>query len=159
MDFRKLIAQERQRLKEKNEINLKVSADPAEEQTCSETFTPSFPNVRLGKQVYQAKRWCVEAHTIKPELLHNSLFYIPNFLTKAEEDVIASSIYCKAAKWVQLKSRRLQCYSLHRNLIFPSYLKELIEAVKTRVDLSGFETEPFAPNYALVNEYLPGSIV
>lgn len=103
--------------------------------------------------------------------LPNSVYYIPNFITKGEESVILGKIAsAPKPRWKVLSHRRLQSWpsDLTRDTLLESALPSwLIDPIIPRllsVPVSAsdqtcniFSNSPHgAPNHVLINEYLPG---
>ncbi|CAG9787552.1 unnamed protein product [Diatraea saccharalis] len=85
-------------------------------------------------------------------------FYIPEFLTANEENIILSNIYAvPKPKWTQLSNRRLQNWGgiphvkgmIAENI--PQWLEIYLEKIHQLHLMDGKK-----PNHVLVNEYLPG---
>jgi alkylated DNA repair protein alkB family protein 6 len=82
-----------------------------------------------------------------------SIYYIPDYLTIKEEELLMQNIY-QATKWTQLSNRRLQNHGgipnekgmLQQPL--PKYLMVLNEKIQTDFDIF-----PKVPNHVLINEY------
>lgn len=86
-----------------------------------------------------------------------SIYYIPNWLSPQEEEVLLRCIHSGKLSWTQLSNRRLQNLGglVHpKGLLqtpIPSWLHPCLERCsQTGVFGSG------APNHVLVNSYLPG---
>jgi len=43
----------------------------------------------------------------------NSLYYIPDYLSKDQEQVVTDQILARQTKWIQLSGRRLQNYGIN----------------------------------------------
>ncbi|XP_037048692.1 alpha-ketoglutarate-dependent dioxygenase alkB homolog 6 [Bradysia coprophila] len=87
----------------------------------------------------------------------NTVIYIPNFITPAEEQKILTSVYnAPKPKWDQLTHRRLLNYGgvPHKNGMIaeemPGWLQNYVDKVN---NLGIFDTKK--ANHVLVNEYLP----
>lgn len=85
-------------------------------------------------------------------------FYIPDFISKDEEDNLIELINkAPKPKWTYLKNRRLQNWGgipSSKGLIpelIPEWLKN---SCKKILDLGVFNDK--LPNHVLINEYLPG---
>ncbi|XP_060524583.1 alpha-ketoglutarate-dependent dioxygenase alkB homolog 6 [Cylas formicarius] len=87
-----------------------------------------------------------------------TVYYIPEFLTPAEEDAILKKVYgAPKPKWTCLSNRRLQQYggAPHEKGMFPEEIPSWLQFVINKVHgLSAFDEKK--PNHVLVNEYLPG---
>lgn len=85
-------------------------------------------------------------------------YYIPNFITAAEEDDLWHQIYqAPKPKWTQLSNRRLQNWGglPHLKGMIPDKIPTWLD--KYLVKLHQMEVfEDKRPNHVLVNEYLPG---
>ncbi|KAM3416062.1 hypothetical protein BST61_g9547 [Cercospora zeina] len=89
------------------------------------------------------------------------MYYIPNFITPAEETYILSQI--PANRWITLTRRRLQTLpakltatnTLVTNSTLPLWLQD---PIVPRIHNLGklFGTAPHGINHCLINEYLPG---
>lgn len=81
-----------------------------------------------------------------------NIFYIPEFLTPRQERQLLELVETDGSNgaWVQLKTRRLQCYG--DNISIPLWLQQLLDAL---VACKAWMPE-LAPNHVLVNEYQPG---
>ncbi|XP_017772595.1 PREDICTED: alpha-ketoglutarate-dependent dioxygenase alkB homolog 6 [Nicrophorus vespilloides] len=94
----------------------------------------------------------------KVEDAPKSVYYIPNFISTEDEEIITSKVYgAPKPKWTCLKNRRLQDYGgiPHRNGIIPEQIPLWLVTYMDRVsDLNVFQ--PSRANHCLVNEYLPG---
>ncbi|KAF5286158.1 hypothetical protein FQR65_LT12916 [Abscondita terminalis] len=84
-------------------------------------------------------------------------YYIPNFITEAEESYLLDKVYsAPKPKWTCLSSRRLQDYGgvPHKNGMIiekiPTWLEDYMKRVS---DLNVFGDS--TANHVLVNEYLP----
>ncbi|TKA24409.1 hypothetical protein B0A50_06729 [Salinomyces thailandicus] len=88
-----------------------------------------------------------------------SMFYIPDFITEAEEQHILQSI--PVNKWITLSHRRLQAIPTRlssTNTLLASPLPPwLVHPILDRFkDLAIFADAPHGVNHCLINEYLPG---
>lgn len=88
----------------------------------------------------------------------STVFYIPNFITPSEEELILSKVYSvPKPKWTCLSHRRLQDYGgvPHVKGMIPEKIPAWLQQFMNKIgDLNIFEN--CKPNQVLVNEYLPG---
>ncbi|KAF8890764.1 hypothetical protein BD779DRAFT_1438311 [Infundibulicybe gibba] len=96
---------------------------------------------------------------------HESVFYVPKFLTQEEEDYLIRKIMdTPHPKWKQLANRRLQVWGgeiTPKNRLLAQSLPSFIHTypdIITRLKYTGiFRDSPHgAPNHIIINEYLPG---
>ncbi|KFM74967.1 putative alpha-ketoglutarate-dependent dioxygenase ABH6, partial [Stegodyphus mimosarum] len=99
-----------------------------------------------------------DIRNFKIKELPDSAYYIPHFITPAEESYLLEKVYASPKpKWKILSNRRLQNWGglpHPKGMIeeeLPEWLKDYTKKVK---DLDIFEDK--VPNHVLVNEYLPG---
>ncbi|CAO3569938.1 unnamed protein product [Mortierella alpina] len=92
-----------------------------------------------------------------------SVFYIPNFITPAEERVLIEKVLgAPKPKWVHLKNRRLQNWGgivSAQGMIaepLPSWLTCLFPRFQEAGVFQGLNATQHDPNHCLVNEYLAG---
>ncbi|KAL2350896.1 hypothetical protein BJ546DRAFT_363983 [Cryomyces antarcticus] len=89
-----------------------------------------------------------------------NFYYIPNFITAAEEDFLLSKI--PSNRWISLSHRRLQAHpstlTLKNTLVASPLPAWLIAPIIPRFESLGvFEDAPHrSPNHVLINEYKPG---
>ena len=96
--------------------------------------------------------------------LPEDAFYIPDFITEEEEDLILNKILsAPLPRWTQLSHRRLQTWpsalSKSNKLLASSLPPWLVSPIITPhfLSLGIFAEAPHgAPNHVLVNEYQPG---
>ncbi|KAL0460544.1 UNVERIFIED_CONTAM: Alpha-ketoglutarate-dependent dioxygenase alkB6 [Sesamum latifolium] len=86
-----------------------------------------------------------------------TVFYIPDYITAAEEDQLLNNIYqAPISKWKSLKNRRLQNWGgvVHEKGLLAQDLPPWLKLVTNRIyeESSLF---PSAINHVLINEYLP----
>lgn len=85
-------------------------------------------------------------------------FYIPDFISEQEEQLLLNNIYsAPKPKWKQLAHRRLQNWGglPHPNGMIPEDLPEWLSKYARKLEeLKVFEDK--YPNHVLINEYLPG---
>lgn len=86
-----------------------------------------------------------------------TLYYIPNFITDAEQTQLLNHIYeAPVAKWKSLKNRRLQNWGgiVHEKGLLPQALPSWLTKITQRIreDTGLF---PSAINHVLINEYHP----
>ncbi|KAI9552259.1 hypothetical protein GHT06_022621 [Daphnia sinensis] len=86
----------------------------------------------------------------------DSVYYIQNFLTVEDENLLLKSVYnVPQTKWTQLSRRRLQNWGgvpHHNGMIpeaIPQWLQKWIEKV------AEFQAFSNLPNHVLINEYKP----
>lgn len=94
----------------------------------------------------------------KIEECPKTCYYIPNFITKEEEENLIQNVNSvPKPKWTYLKNRRLQNWGgiPGPKGMVPEHIPEwLTDQCKKIFDL-GFFKDKF-PNHILINEYLPG---
>lgn len=89
-----------------------------------------------------------------------TLHYIPDFISPAEEQRLLAEVDASKAKWVQLSGRRLQNHGgiVHtKGLIpapLPGWLQQLIASLPQ--SLAQLFPPDQAPNHVLINSYQPG---
>ncbi|EFQ98042.1 hypothetical protein MGYG_01080 [Nannizzia gypsea CBS 118893] len=95
--------------------------------------------------------------------LPDAAYYVPNFISEGEEEILLNKIASvPAPKWTQLSRRRLQTWpsALSKsNTLLASPLPEWLELpITSRFrDLCIFTDSPHqSPNHVLINEYQPG---
>ncbi|KAK3261660.1 hypothetical protein CYMTET_29442, partial [Cymbomonas tetramitiformis] len=87
----------------------------------------------------------------------DSVYYIPSYVTEAQEHSLLDQVSSARSKWTNLKRRRLQNWGgivEEKGMIpepLPTWLSTLLGRLHEDVGL--FRT---APNHVLVNEYQPG---
>ncbi|XP_059142156.1 alpha-ketoglutarate-dependent dioxygenase alkB homolog 6-like [Physella acuta] len=87
-----------------------------------------------------------------------TLYYLPDFITKAEEEFLLNKVYsAPKPKWDQLSHRKLQNWGgLPRDKgMIPEKLPDWLQIYMNKIAV----LDPFEgnnPNHVLVNEYLPG---
>ncbi|KAH9519443.1 Alpha-ketoglutarate-dependent dioxygenase alkB 6 [Bulinus truncatus] len=97
---------------------------------------------------------------INYKILHAppSLYYIPNFITKEEEEYLLNKVYCAPKpKWTQLSHRKLQNWGglPHAKGMVVEDLPPWLQLYADKIgNLGIFEDKK--PNHVLVNEYLSG---
>lgn len=93
------------------------------------------------------------------------VYYIPNFVTDAEEGYLIQKIQNSPHKsWRQLRNRRLQLWGgeiTQKNVLLASDLPSIVTSYPdliTRLkDTGAFDGSPHGqPNHIILNEYLPG---
>ncbi|XP_076252030.1 putative RNA/DNA demethylase ALKBH6 [Rhynchophorus ferrugineus] len=87
-----------------------------------------------------------------------TVFYIPNFITQSEEQLILNKVYSvPKPKWTYLSHRRLQDYGgvPHIKGMIPEKIPAWLQGFMNRID-DLYIFENCNPNQVLVNEYLPG---
>ncbi|KAK9839233.1 hypothetical protein WJX81_003012 [Elliptochloris bilobata] len=90
------------------------------------------------------------------------IFYIPDYLTAAEDDSLASTIRTSKQRWTQVSGRRLRNYGgrVHEKTgvllaaPLPGWLQALLRRLQSDTGIHGAGGE--APNHVLLNAYLPG---
>lgn len=90
--------------------------------------------------------------------LPDNVFYIPDFITEAEEKLLYDKVYsAPKPKWVQLSHRRLQNWGglPHPKGMVQEDLPQWLTDVSAKVASLGVFGERL-PNHVLVNEYKPG---
>ncbi|KAL7268516.1 hypothetical protein RUND412_008852 [Rhizina undulata] len=93
--------------------------------------------------------------------LPNSIFYIPNFITPAEESLLLEKIHAAPKpKWTVLSHRRLQTYPgplSPTNVLLESPLPDWLQCPIPRMCTLGiWDSAPHrGPNHVLINEYNP----
>ncbi|KAI9779488.1 MAG: hypothetical protein M1816_003491 [Peltula sp. TS41687] len=115
---------------------------------------------------------CLEDARI--QTLPSSAYYIPNFITPAEEQSLLDQIQNAPARWINLSRRRLQVYpsrlTANNSLLAAPLPKWLLDPVMMRLqsipvscddgDTAGkhiFASSPHkGANHVLINEYEPG---
>ncbi|KAG0206614.1 Alpha-ketoglutarate-dependent dioxygenase alkB 6 [Mortierella sp. GBA30] len=92
-----------------------------------------------------------------------SVYYIPDFITPAEEQVLVDKVLsAPKPKWVQLKNRRLQNWGgivSAQGMIaepLPPWLTCLYPRLREAGVFEGLASTQQNPNHCLVNEYLAG---
>ncbi|KAE8349372.1 hypothetical protein BDV28DRAFT_62747 [Aspergillus coremiiformis] len=105
----------------------------------------------------------VDLGTARIKSLPNDAFYIADFITEEEENLLLQKIItAPLPRWTHLSHRRLQTWPsalTKSNALISSPLPSwLISPVVCRLESLGiFADSPHAaPNHVLVNEYLPG---
>lgn len=91
--------------------------------------------------------------------LPDNVFYIPNFITEAEEKLLYDKVYsAPKPKWVQLSHRRLQNWGglPHPKGMVQEALPQWLRDVSAKVASLGVFGGERLPNHVLVNEYKPG---
>lgn len=96
----------------------------------------------------------------KLEKVPATVFYIPDFVTEQEEEMLMRNVYAAPKpKWTQLSNRRLQNWGglPHPKGMIMEPLPEWLQRMCTRIyDCGAFGDCSRKPNHVLVNEYLPG---
>eukprot|EP00873_Tetraselmis_striata_P024315 jgi/Tetstr1/444579/TSEL_032430.t1 len=89
-----------------------------------------------------------------------TVYYVPDYVSEAEEGQILREIRSSKCKWTQVSGRRLQNHGglVHSKgwLIqqaLPSWLQRYTERMAREIDVFG---DGQAPNHVLVNSYQPG---
>uniref|UniRef100_A0A1B6M712 Fe2OG dioxygenase domain-containing protein n=2 Tax=Graphocephala atropunctata TaxID=36148 RepID=A0A1B6M712_9HEMI len=88
-----------------------------------------------------------------------SVYYIPNFITEFEENIIVEKVNtAPKPKWTQLSNRRLQNWGgiPHPKGMIPEPLPEWLQEFVDRVSHLEVFGRSIKPNHVLINEYLPG---
>ncbi|XP_064600188.1 alpha-ketoglutarate-dependent dioxygenase alkB homolog 6-like [Liolophura sinensis] len=87
-----------------------------------------------------------------------TIFYIPDFITKEEEQHLLNNVYsAPKPKWTQLSNRRLQNWGglPHAKGMVPENLPQWLSVYAQKIaSLRVFDDK--VPNHVLVNEYKPG---
>ncbi|KAK6137808.1 hypothetical protein DH2020_028449 [Rehmannia glutinosa] len=86
-----------------------------------------------------------------------TVFYIPDYVTAAEEDQLLNNIYqAPISKWKSLKNRRLQNWGgvVHEKGLLAQDLPPWLKKVTCRI-YEESRLFPSAINHVLINEYLP----
>uniref|UniRef100_A0A0B6ZVS7 Fe2OG dioxygenase domain-containing protein n=1 Tax=Arion vulgaris TaxID=1028688 RepID=A0A0B6ZVS7_9EUPU len=87
-----------------------------------------------------------------------TIFYVPNFISKDEEELLLNKVYsAPKPKWTQLSHRKLQNWGglPHPKGMVAEDLPPWLQTCAERISkLHVFEGR--TPNHVLVNEYLPG---
>ncbi|XP_041352859.1 alpha-ketoglutarate-dependent dioxygenase alkB homolog 6-like isoform X2 [Gigantopelta aegis] len=87
-----------------------------------------------------------------------SVYYIPDFITKEEEEYLTNNVYAAPKpKWTQLSNRRLQNWGglpHPKGMVCEELPQWLQKYAKTIAELGTFEDK--IPNHVLVNEYKAG---
>ncbi|KAK4037582.1 hypothetical protein OUZ56_029613 [Daphnia magna] len=84
------------------------------------------------------------------------VYYIQNFLTVEEENLLLKSVYnVPQTKWTQLSRRRLQNWGgvPHHNGMIPEAIPQWLQTWIEKV--AGFQVFSHLPNHVLINEYKP----
>ncbi|TFK36054.1 hypothetical protein BDQ12DRAFT_634403 [Crucibulum laeve] len=96
---------------------------------------------------------------------HTSTFYVPNFITEAEEEYLTRKIVESSQhKWKNLANRRLQLWGgevtpngILLSQPMPSFVDKYPDIISRLRDMGAFQNSPHgAPNHIILNEYLPG---
>lgn len=88
-----------------------------------------------------------------------TVYYIPNFITAAEESQIVRNVYAvPKPKWTCLSKRRLQDYGgvPHEKGMIPETIPDWLTKYMEKVAHLNLFGETRKPNQVLINEYLPG---
>jgi len=88
----------------------------------------------------------------------STAYYIPDFITKSDEEYLVEQISkTPAPKWTQLKNRRLQNWGgvPHPNGMIAENIPDWLNKFVTKVNNVGMFGDKLA-NHVLLNEYLPG---
>ncbi|CAI5720833.1 unnamed protein product [Peronospora destructor] len=157
MDFCQLLREERQRARE--------AAQP-KSPIIVETEKPTKDEVSSLWQDASLEVWTKRLKIDIEKFVKGSIpsvYYIPDWITKDEEDAILERVYAvsnKNDKWVNLKHRRLQMWGGEVKTPFnPEPLPQwLMQISHTLVDMGVF-TEEMKPNHALINEYGVGNSI
>ncbi|KAI9737573.1 MAG: hypothetical protein M1834_009728 [Cirrosporium novae-zelandiae] len=97
--------------------------------------------------------------------LPEGMYYIPNFITKAEEDTLVKEVLTQPTpRWTNLTHRRLQTHpsplSPRTNTLLneplPPFLTTPIIPRFSRLQVFASSPHCAAPNHVLINEYTPG---
>ncbi|KAE8383655.1 hypothetical protein BDV26DRAFT_94724 [Aspergillus bertholletiae] len=104
----------------------------------------------------------VDLETARIKSLPDDAFYIADFITEEEEQVLLQKVTAAHFRWTQLSNRRLQTWpsalSKSNALISSPLPSWLVAPVVSRFESLGiFADAPHkTPNHVLVNEYRPG---
>lgn len=169
MDFRAMYRQERaaKRLAAKSASATATTAVRIAPTLSAKSTVPLVRNSNIN--VHRAPPLPHLTLPARPQLaLHDfavgsvaDVFYVPDFITAAEEAQMLERCYWDNSAWVRLKCRNLQCFgrSVHPeqrpHSTMPQWLQEtgsIIAAAATGVFPGGH-----CPNHVLVNEYPVGS--
>ncbi|CAL1533204.1 unnamed protein product [Lymnaea stagnalis] len=88
----------------------------------------------------------------------SSVYYIPDFISKTEEDLLLNKVYsAPKPKWTQLSHRKLQNWGglPHVKGMVAEALPSWLQCYADKIGQLGIFEEKI-PNHVLVNEYLPG---
>lgn len=87
-----------------------------------------------------------------------TIFYVPDFVSEADEQQILARTYATAAgsnasnEWVSLRTRRLKCWGGHPGESFrPEPLPPWVEALCDSLVARGVFSEENRPNHVLLN--------
>jgi alkylated DNA repair protein alkB family protein 6 len=169
IDFKRLLAEERKKIRNSNGSSASASTQrlssppPASSASPSPSPPPSSaqlpsdpaPTTTLPPLSLRTFDNPIDLMQYKVGTI-DSCYYIPDFITKEEEDLLVLHIYTCSSKWTQLKRRRLQNWGGIPNpkgMVqepLPPFLATISEKLVT--------TNVFhvAPNHVLLNEYLAG---
>ena len=138
----------------------------------SSSFTPSKYRVEPGtKQEYEQASpsarsgFSIDLHSSQIVSLPSSFFYIPNFITRAEESSLLATIHAKP--WIHLSKRRLQVFPapLTANSVLlakdplPLWLREPLLGKLDELGIFcgvGADGGDVPMNHVLINNYRPG---
>jgi len=99
-----------------------------------------------------------EIDKYKLQAAPSTAYYIPDFITKSDEEYLVEQISkTPAPKWTQLKNRRLQNWGgvPHPNGMIAEKIPDWLNKFVTKVNNVGMFGDKLA-NHVLLNEYLPG---